>query len=100
MLSTIRRQVSEIGYLVDEFSNFARLPNPTLLNEDIYSIIDDIIDDYKNDNQSIVFEKNFEQKSFEIKIDKSQISRVFQNIIINSIHSIEEKSMNDGKITY
>ncbi len=99
-LSTIRRQVSEIGYLVDEFSNFARLPNPTLLNEDIYSIIDDIIDDYKNDNQSIVFEKNFEQKFFEIKIDKSQISRVFQNLIINSIHSIEEKSMNDGKITF
>ena len=72
----------------------------TLLNEDIYSIIDDIIDDYKNDNQSIVFEKNFEQKFFEIKIDKSQISRVFQNLIINSIHSIEEKSMNDGKITF
>ena len=99
-LSTIRRQVSEIGYLVDEFSNFARLPNPTLLNEDIYSIIDDIIDDYKNDNQSIVFEKNFEQKFFEIKIDKSQISRVFQNLIINSIHSIEEKNMNDGKIAF
>ena len=99
-LSTIRRQVSEIGYLVDEFSNFARLPNPTLLNEDIYSIIDDIIDDYKNDNQSIVFEKNFEQKFFEIKIDKSQISRVFQNLIINSIHSIEEKNMNDGKISF
>ena len=99
-LSTIRRQVSEIGYLVDEFSNFARLPNPTLLNEDIYSIIDDIIDDYKNDNKSIVFEKNFEQKLFKIKIDKSQISRVFQNLIINSIHSIEEKNMNDGKITF
>ncbi len=98
-INTIRRQVKDIGYLVDEFSSFARLPNPKLQNEDIYSIISDIFNDYKNNYTNIKFETSFQQKVFELKIDKSQISRVFQNLIINSIHSIIEKNNEDGKIT-
>ena len=97
-IDTIRRQVNEIGYLVDEFSNFARLPNPILEKQDIYEIIIDIINDYKNNYKMIDFEYNFESNKHEILIDKSQISRVFQNLIINSIHSIQEANVSVGKI--
>jgi two-component system nitrogen regulation sensor histidine kinase NtrY len=97
-VDTIRRQVDEIGYLVDEFSNFARLPNPILEKQDIYGIIIDIVNDYKNNYKMIDFEYNFERSKFEMLIDKSQISRVFQNLIINSIHSIQEKNIPVGKI--
>ena len=47
-IDTIRRQVNEIGYLVDEFSNFARLPNPILEKQDIYEIIINIVNDYRD----------------------------------------------------
>ena len=97
-IDTIRRQVNEIGYLVDEFSNFARLPNPILEKQDIYEIIIDIINDYKNNYKMIDFEYNFERNKYEMLIDKSQISRVFQNLIINSIHSIQEANVSVGKI--
>ena len=97
-IDTIRRQVNEIGYLVDEFSNFARLPNPILEKQDIYEIIIDIVNDYKNNYKMIDFEYNFESNKYEILIDKSQISRVFQNLIINSIHSIQEANVSVGKI--
>ena len=97
-LDTIRRQVNEIGYLVDEFSNFARLPNPILEKQDIYEIIIDIVKDYKNNYKMIDFEYSFEAETFEMLIDKSQISRAFQNLIINSIHSIQEKKVSNGKI--
>ena len=97
-IDTIRRQVNEIGYLVDEFSNFARLPNPILEKQDIYEIIIDIVNDYKNNYKMIDFEYNFESNKYEILIDKSQISRVFQNLIINSIHSIQEANLSVGKI--
>ena len=46
----------------------------------------------------IDFEYNFESNKYEILIDKSQISRVFQNLIINSIHSIQEENLSVGKI--
>ena len=97
-IDTIRRQVNEIGYLVDEFSNFARLPNPILEKQDIYEIIIGIINDYKNNYKMIDFEYNFATNKCEMLIDKSQISRVFQNLIINSIHSIQEKELTVGKI--
>ncbi len=97
-IDTIRRQVNEIGYLVDEFSNFARLPNPILEKQDIYEIIINIVNDYKNNYKMIDFEHNFERNKYEILIDKSQISRVFQNLIINSIHSIQEANVSVGKI--
>ena len=97
-LDTIRRQVNEIGYLVDEFSSFARLPEPRLIKTDIVPIINDIVNDYQNNYKNIIFETNFCKRHFLIKIDKSQISRVLQNLIINSIHSIEEKSKLNGNI--
>ena len=81
-----------------EISNFARLPNPILEKQDIYEIIIDIINDYKNNYKMIDFEYNFESNKHEILIDKSQISRVFQNLIINSIHSIQEANVSVGKI--
>ncbi len=97
-LDTIRRQVNEIGYLVDEFSNFARLPDPQFKNTDIVLIINDIIKDYKNNYKNINFEIDCDDSFFEIKIDKSQILRVIQNLIVNSIHSIEEKDNFKGNI--
>ena len=98
-VSTIKRQVSEIGYLVDEFSSFARLPEPRLNSENIYSILKNIVSDYRENYKHILFDEIYDKNNFNIKIDKSQISRAFQNIIINSIHSIEEKNNNDGVIT-
>ena len=97
-IDTIRRQVNEIGYLVDEFSNFARLPNPILEKQDIYEIIINIVNDYRDNYKMIDFEYNFSSNKYEMLIDKSQISRVFQNLIINSIHSIQEANVSAGKI--
>ena len=90
-LDTIRRQVNEIGYLVHEFSNFARLPEPKLAKTNIDTTINDIINDYRSNYKNVNFVIDSNDNSIELEIDKSQISRVFQNLIINSIHSINEK---------
>ena len=46
----------------------------------------------------IDFEYTFARNKHEMLIDKSQISRVFQNLIINSIQSIQESNVSVGKI--
>ncbi len=97
---TIRRQVNEIGYLVDEFSKFARLPNPELKNTNIFETLRTTISDYENNNKNIKFTNNLHAQKVNMNIDGSQISRVFQNIIINSIHSIEESKSMNGEIIY
>ncbi len=97
-LNTIRRQVNEIGYLVDEFSSFARLPEPKLIQTNVTDIINDITNDYKNNYKNINFKLRLNDNSIQLKVDKSQISRVFQNLIMNAIHSIEEKNNSNGEI--
>ena len=97
-LNTIRRQVNEIGYLVDEFSSFARLPEPKLIQTNVTDIINDITNDYKNNYKNINFKLKLNSSSIQLKVDKSQISRVFQNLIMNAIHSIEEKNNSNGEI--
>ena len=99
-IETIRRQVNEIGYLVDEFSNFARLPNPNLKRKNIYSTLSKVISDYEHNNKDIKFINNLHSNEMKVNIDDSQISRVFKNIIINSIHSIEECKIKNGEIKY
>ena len=98
-VSTIRRQVNEIGYLVDEFSNFARLPMPKLNEENIHLILREVIKDYRNNYTNILFEENYCNDNFHLKVDRSQILRALKNIIINSIHSIEENNNEKGLIS-
>ncbi len=97
-VSTIRRQVNEIGYLVDEFSSFARLPEPRLKLEDINLVLKDLITDYRDNYKNIKFNEYYSNDKLNIKIDRSQILRVFQNIVINSIHSIEDSKSSKGEI--
>ncbi len=98
-IDTIRRQVNEIGYLVDEFSSFARMPVPSLSSNNVSQIIQNVISDYERSHININFLNNLHSEKIELKIDKSQIARVFQNLILNSIHSIEEKNIKNGKIS-
>ncbi len=99
-IDTIRRQVNEIGYLVDEFSSFARLPDPDLKNNNIANTMLEVVSDYKNDNKNIKFINKLHSSQINVNIDNSQIARVFQNLIVNSIHSISESKNKDGEIIY
>ena len=96
-VDSITRQVSEIGLLVDEFSNFARLPNPEFENLNICSLLLKCIDDVKNNYNNIDFEISNIDSEFSLNCDKNQITRVFNNIIINSINSINESQEIDTK---
>ena len=99
-IDTIRRQVNEIGYLVDEFSSFARLPDPDLKNNNIANTMSEVVSDYENDNKNIKFINKLHSSQINVNIDNSQISRVFQNLIVNSIHSISESKKKGGEIIY
>ena len=96
-VNSITRQVSEIGFLVDEFSNFARLPNPEFTECNICSLLKKCVDDVKNNYRNISFDLSNTDDEFILKCDKNQISRVIQNIIINAINSINESVDNNFK---
>ena len=90
-LKIINNQIKQIENLVNEFSDFARMPKPIFKNNDLIKIINDNIKLLSEIDKSILvsFKKNNEKIFF--KCDNEQISRVIFNLIKNSIESIQQK---------
>ena len=90
-LQTINKQIKQIENLVNEFSDFARMPKPLFKKNDLIEIIKSNIDLLKKIDISIKINfKNSNEKIFFLS-DYEQLSRVFLNLIKNSIESIQEK---------
>ena len=90
-LKTIIKQINQIENLVNEFSDFARMPKPILKKNNLITIINENIKLLNEIDLSI--DINFECKSDKIIFicDSEQLSRVFFNLIKNSIESIQER---------
>jgi two-component system nitrogen regulation sensor histidine kinase NtrY len=99
-LKTINNQIKQIEKLVNEFSDFARMPKPTFQKNNLSKILNENIKLLHELDKSInlIFLNN--SKDIMLHCDKEQISRVFFNLIKNSIESIHqkfEKDSNDNK---
>ena len=90
-LKIINNQIKQIGNLVNEFSDFARMPKPILKINDLIRLLNDNIKlvSELDKNISINLKTNSDKVLF--KSDKEQLSRVFFNLIKNSIESIQQK---------
>ncbi len=92
-LKIIEKQITQIEKLVNEFSDFARMPKPILKNNNLILIASDNINLLKELDKNIEF--NFIHNNDEIILnsDNEQLSRTFFNLIKNSIESIKEKEL-------
>ncbi len=90
-LNTITKQISNIEYMVNEFSNFARMPKPIFKKTDLNKLISRIVNlhDLANKDVKFIFSKN--NSVFNVNGDEEQLNRVFINLIKNSIESTSEK---------
>ena len=95
-LKTIIKQINQIENLVNEFSDFARMPKPIFNKNKIVEIVKNNISLLSEVDQSILIKFNYNKEDLLIKCDSEQISRVFFNLIKNSIESIQEKSKKNG----
>ena len=91
-LLTINNQIKQIESLVNEFSDFARMPKPIYKYNDLNKVILLNIELLKKTDSEIKFKYNF-KKSTKFKFDHEQISRACFNLIKNSIESIKEKAL-------
>ena len=97
-LQTILKQIKQIENLVNEFSDFARMPKPLLKENNLDNLIQENINLVnKLDNTIEIKLINHLSKKLIIKFDYEQFNRLFFNLIKNSLESIQEKVKKGSK---
>jgi len=94
-LKIINNQIRQIEKLVNEFSDFARMPKPILQKNDLVILIDENIKLLQELDLTIKINFDYNIKQIFFNSDKEQLSRVFLNLIKNSIESIQQKNEKD-----
>ena len=98
-LQTIQKQIKQIENLVNEFSDFARMPKPLLKKNNLNKVINENINLINKIDSNIKIKLiNHLSKDVNINFDLEQFNRLFFNLIKNSLESIQEKAEKDSKI--
>jgi two-component system nitrogen regulation sensor histidine kinase NtrY len=98
--NTIIHQVTELKNLVNEFSNFARMPavNPT--PNDLNEIIGSSLVLFKEAHRDIIFHFFPDPALPVFKVDRDQMKRVFINILDNAVAAVDGGGVIEVEVKY
>jgi signal transduction histidine kinase len=88
-------QIDTLSNIANAFSTFAKMPEKELRETDLVPALHSAIALYENEVE-IVFENDLKVDSALIMGDKDQLLRLFNNLIKNAVHAIEEND--EGRI--
>ncbi len=85
---TIVRQVADIGRMVDEFSSFARMPQPEIKRENLSELCRQAVFLERNRGIDVDFEMHLPDDDINVDCDARQVSRVLTNVLKNAAESV------------
>ena len=85
----IIQSVDELKTLVDEFSNFARMPAAHPTNNNLNDIIREALTLFQEAHRNIRFSFNAEEGLPVFQLDRDQIKRVFINLLDNAVSAVD-----------
>ena len=94
--STIIRQVGDLRRMVDEFSNFARMPKPAFRVEDVHEIARQALFLHEVAHPKIKFALEPVEGEFRMVCDRRQLAQALTNVVKNGVEAIEGR-MNRGE---
>ena len=94
----IVRQTEDLKNLVNEFSQFARLPQAKPVVGLIHQTIEEAISIFKNSDVHVNWKINFDKEAPAFRFDPDQMKRVLVNLIDNSISAMEKTEKKDLEI--
>ena len=89
--STIIRQVDELKTLVNEFSNFARLPTAELVPDDLNEVVREALFLFREGHRDVEFDFSEEAPIPPVELDREQIKRALFNLLDNAVATLDGK---------
>jgi two-component system, NtrC family, nitrogen regulation sensor histidine kinase NtrY len=89
--TTIVGEVESLKGLVDEFSQFARMPSPRTVPTDLAHLITETLALYNGIFTEVRFEEQFAPGVPLVRLDGEQIRRVIINLVDNAVEAMERK---------
>ena len=91
LTGTIVRQVGDLRRMVDEFSNFARMPKPVFREENLHDIARQALFLHEVAHPGIAFAIEPQQGEFRMVCDRRQLSQALTNLVKNGVEAIESR---------
>jgi two-component system, NtrC family, nitrogen regulation sensor histidine kinase NtrY len=88
--TTIIHQVDALKNLVNEFSQFARLPSAQLVSQDLNEIVSDALVLFKEGHHGIQFQF-YGGAIPRLELDREQIKRVLINLLDNAVAAVADR---------
>lgn len=98
LTATIIRQVGDVKRMVDEFSNFARMPKPMFREDNLAEVLRQSMFLHEVAHQDIVFDQVMSDKPLNMLCDRRLMAQAFTNIIKNAVEAIERGPASKGRI--
>jgi two-component system nitrogen regulation sensor histidine kinase NtrY len=89
--STIVGEVESLKALVDEFSQFARMPAPKRVPTDVGQLLSDTLALYNGLFQDVAMECRLSPTLPAVQVDPEQIRRVVINLVDNAVEAMDRK---------
>ena len=86
--STIIGEVESLKGLVDEFSQFARMPAPRAVPTELHSFLNDTLALYDGLFANVELRKHYDPAVTQVRVDPEQMKRVVINLIDNAIEAM------------
>jgi two-component system, NtrC family, nitrogen regulation sensor histidine kinase NtrY len=93
--STIVGEVESLKGLVDEFSQFARMPAPRAVSTDLQALLCDVLTLYEGIFAEVQLRPRFVDGLPRVSVDPEQIRRVMINLIDNAVEAIDRRGVID-----
>lgn len=91
--TTIVGEVDSLKALVDEFSQFARMPAPRAIPTDLHTLLNEALALYQGLLGEVRFERRFAENLPKVRVDGEQIRRVIINLVDNAIEAMNRSGM-------
>lgn len=93
------RQVEHLQTMVQDFSSFAKLPEVRLQTENLVSLAEEIVGEFRSTYGHIHWKFSCRTRLPRIRMDRGAMKRVLMNLLLNAVEAMEKDRQGEVRVS-